>query len=553
MSTFNELIDFTRSTTGTYLDSVVYGDELVTNGDFSNGGANWSVTNTDATHYVVFENNSARFVTGTTTPVTGLLSDVVLEANETYKLEVNISSITSGSIKIDGSNVSQIFDSVGTTVAIVKPVIGNGVIKFYRATDNVDLVIDSVSVKKVIGGQVSGTPLLRTAAINEPRLEYDASGNPLGLLIEEARTNLLKYSEGFTTGWGTFNIVTTPNIIASPDGAVSGARLQEDSSGTGGPRRFPNDTAVLTANQAQTLSCFFKAGTSAYAYLTIRYSNGNVAAVEFDLTSGTVNSTAVFGNMTLNSSDITSAGNGWYRCSVTATSSASTANGRYFLAMTDGSGLESTGYPNYALTGKNIYAWGAQAETGSFPTSYIPTSGSAVTRTKDLASLPVERFAYNQPQGTVVAFQETFGTAGNLVPWEIHTANTNRILYNAKSSIATIITGGSVQASLNHADQLPSVFYKQGLAFKKDDIASSLDASTLTDTSGTIPTVSSFKIGTDRLLVAMLNGHIKQIQYYPKRLSNEELELLTQPSASPTMNLTFDGQATSTLVEGLHD
>ena len=32
MSTFNELIDFTRSTTGTYLDSVVYGDELVTNG-----------------------------------------------------------------------------------------------------------------------------------------------------------------------------------------------------------------------------------------------------------------------------------------------------------------------------------------------------------------------------------------------------------------------------------------------------------------------------------------------------------------------------------------
>ena len=45
------------------------------------------------------------------------------------------------------------------------------------------------SVKEVIGGQVSGTPLLRTAAINEPRLEYDAQGNALGLLIEEARSN----------------------------------------------------------------------------------------------------------------------------------------------------------------------------------------------------------------------------------------------------------------------------------------------------------------------------------------------------------------------------
>ena len=52
-------------------------------------------------------------------------------------------------------------------------------------------IIDNISVKEVIGGQVSGTPLLRTAAVDEPRLEYDAQGNALGLLIEEARTNLL--------------------------------------------------------------------------------------------------------------------------------------------------------------------------------------------------------------------------------------------------------------------------------------------------------------------------------------------------------------------------
>jgi hypothetical protein len=535
MSTFNELIDFTRSTTGTYLDSVVYGDELVTNGDFSNGGANWSVTNTDATHYVVFENNSARFVTGTTTPVTGLLSDVVLEANETYKLEVNISSITSGSIKIDGSNVSQIFDSVGTTVAIVKPVIGNGVIKFYRATDNVDLVIDSVSVKKVIGGQVSGTPLLRTAAINEPRLEYDASGNPLGLLIEEARTNLVTYSEDFSSGWNNLNSVDVANQAVSPTGEANATLLYPSSSGA---FRWIYKTSAHSTS-TYTSSVFAKAQNKTILYLGT--SGGSGAACYFDLSTGQVGSVA-----SGYSGSISYVGNGWYKCSITRTSAFSYSS---IIGVADADGSDTV----TANGTDGIYIWGAQFEQGAFPTSYIPTSGSAVTRAKDLASLPVERFAYNQPQGTVVAFQETFGTAGNLVPWEIHTANTNRILYNAKSSIATIITGGSVQASLNHADQLPSVFYKQGLAFKKDDIASSLDASTLTDTSGTIPTVSSFKIGTDRLLVAMLNGHIKQIQYYPKRLSNEELELLTQPSASPTMNLTFDGQATSTLVEGLHD
>ena len=48
MSTFNELIDFTRSTTGTYLDSVVYGEELVTNGTFDNNIDGWSVTGSAA-------------------------------------------------------------------------------------------------------------------------------------------------------------------------------------------------------------------------------------------------------------------------------------------------------------------------------------------------------------------------------------------------------------------------------------------------------------------------------------------------------------------------
>ena len=64
----------------------------------------------------------------------------------------------------------------------------------------IQFAVDNVSVKEVIGGQVSGTPLLRTAAINEPRLEYDAQGNALGLLIEEGRTNLMTQSEDNSLG-----------------------------------------------------------------------------------------------------------------------------------------------------------------------------------------------------------------------------------------------------------------------------------------------------------------------------------------------------------------
>jgi hypothetical protein len=89
-----------------------------------------------------------------------------------------------------------------------------------------------------------------------------------------------------------------------------------------------------------------------------------------------------------------------------------------------------------------------------------------------------------------------------------------------------------------------------GTSLRVSSNGNPVQAGTLTTA---IEDITKLNIGSSDSQAYLINGHIKQIQYYPKRLSNEELELLTQPSASPTMNLTFDGQATSTLVEGLHD
>ena len=507
MSTFNELIDFTRSTTGTYLDSVVYGDESLT-------GSWTTVTG--------FDNITSGTGTNVTTVSTSLgasrcyLQINNVEQGKQYKLTVTLSQSDVSSLSVylrDGASpnsgtlvAGQSGMQQGNTYTIMGVAESNlmGVLFIGNAAS----FTANVSVKEVTGGQVSGTPLLRTAAINEPRLEYDASGNPLGLLIEEARTNVLTRSNellNFPWNGDAGNVVSN---IPSVDGG---------------------QCFKLSSND----------GAADYWIQSNVASNGQTKSIWARTVSGTGTAHILGHN------------------SVPATLVTLTEQWQRFSLPVDDS---ETGWPNfYAVdfrgsgTLSEILVFGAQLEAGAFPTSYIPTSGSTVNRGADVASLPVERFAYNQSKGSVVAFQETFGTTGNLVPWEIHTGDTNRIVYNAKSSTATIITGGLVQASLNHANQLPSVFYKQGLAFKKDDIASSLDASILTDTSGTIPTVSLFKIGTDYRASAMLNGHIKSIQYYPKRLSNTELQLLTQPSASPTMNLTFDGQATSTLVEGFHD
>jgi hypothetical protein len=556
MSTFNELIDFTRSTTGTYLDSVVYGPELVTNGTFDSNVDGWPVN----TYGTIAYSNGTAILTNTDGVYRVRANQAIgTEIGKTYVLTYSATG-NYNFLHIGSEHFNIGIGQDGPHSKTFVAVSNNTNIQIGLSTTAVGFssTFDNVSVKEVTGGQVSGTPLLRTAAINEPRLEYDASGNPLGLLIEEARTNVLVYSENFTSGWSSPFCDATANAIASPDGALSGAKLQEDSSGVTGPRLFPNNNAVLTANQAQTLSCFFKAGTSAYAYLTIRYSNGNVAAVEFDLTSGTVNSTTVAGNMTLNSSDITSAGNGWYRCSVTATSSASTTAGFYFLAMTDGSGVTVAGYPNYTLTGKNIYAWGAQVETGSFPTSYIPTSGSTVTRAADVASLPVERFAYNQTQGSVVV-QTTYTSPD--APTVVSASfglddgtSSNRMWYYANKGQWIGSNSGLTTFSVSSLSYPTiDVLHKSSMAYKANDFPLVIDGAFIgIDTSSPVPVVNFLGIGKTSL-GTYLNGHIKSIQYYPKRLSNEELQLLTQPSASPTMNLTFDGQATSTLVEGLHD
>jgi len=94
---------------------------------------------------------------------------------------------------------------------------------------------------------------------------------------------------------------------------------------------------------------------------------------------------------------------------------------------------------------------------------------------------------------------------------------------------------------------------KSTLAYKANDCATTMNGYSVdADTSVTIPTVTTVYIGNINS-GAKINGHVKRIQYFPKRLSNNELIELTKPSSSPTMSLTFDGQATSELVEGLHD
>ena len=93
---------------------------------------------------------------------------------------------------------------------------------------------------------------------------------------------------------------------------------------------------------------------------------------------------------------ISNLGNGWYRIAITYTATGTVTNHRFRVQVLS----DSYGSVWQANGADGIYVYGAQLETGAFPTSYIPTSGSTVTRTADIATVPIERFAYNDRAAT---------------------------------------------------------------------------------------------------------------------------------------------------------
>jgi hypothetical protein len=554
MSTFSELIDFTRSSTGTYLDSVVYGDELVTNGTFDTDsdwakGTGWAISGGTA---------SKTAGTGSSLVSTTLNGTIGKSYLLTFDLTLSAGVINSTL----GAAVTPVYNSSGSYAEILKPTT-TGAFQFYGSSSFVGS-IDNVSVKEIIGGQgTAGTPLLRTADANVPRLEYDASGQPLGLLIEEQRTNLLYHSEAFDNGyWSKENTNVTSDQIVAPDGTNSADKIIE--ANTTNTFHFVTKSMSTSAG-VKTFSAYFKKAERGFAALTLRVDGGaKRLAVIFDLTNGTVADTLTYGSPTQTNSTIENAGNGWYRCSVTAYHSATGNIIALLSPQDDGNGGGNINMDYAGTVGYGVYAWGAQLESGAFPTSYIPTSGSTVTRNSDFAPIPVERFAFDASEGTLFVHAVTAAglntSTGQCAVSMSSGATAN--CYRLRKNVSTEEIGMLKRVADSNVININGKIVGETSTFKAcgnysaTDLNLSIDGEdviTGSASSSTI-TISKVDVGTSPFGDAdCFNGHIKRIQYFPKRLSNDKLVELTKPSSSPTMSLTFDGQATSELVEGLHD
>ncbi|WP_165322178.1 phage head spike fiber domain-containing protein [Rhizorhabdus phycosphaerae] len=221
--------------------------------------------------------------------------------------------------------------------------------------------------------RVNASGYIETVAANQPRFSHDpVTLRPLGLLVEDQRTNMLLHSQDFGSAIWTktrCSLVTTGAM--TPSGEPDAVKLVEN--GTSGDHLISQSVAFTAGSH--TRSVYLKPAGRSWAKLAC----GGMATAYFDLSTGSVGSISGTGTP---SAQIQPAGNGWYRVSLSFTATAGTVSVSTGCAVVNGSDL----YSGDGSSG--LLLWGDQLEAGGFATSYIPTAGAAVTRMMDLPVIP---------------------------------------------------------------------------------------------------------------------------------------------------------------------
>lgn len=358
--------------------------------------------------------------------------------------------------------------------------------------------------------RINASGVLETVSTNGPRFDYDpVTLQPKGLLIEEQRTNLLLNS-GNSAAWG---IDGTPTVTVLPSEGLFTPALV---SATQFWWRAGPLSVALTAGTSYVCSVYLKQGTSSQCYIELYGGSTNncrvVGTIGGSLSVLNTNMTSVGAPVTDNF------GNGLYRISFTVVPSTSMS---FRLAAG----------PNSA-TGQNINVYGFGLEAGAFPTSYIPTTSAQVTRAADVATMTGTNFSswYNQSEGTLFVEGETPTSAsGYLASLGSGSVGTRMSVYPFGGGWGWYVRNAFVdQVAITSSVFSSGVFAKFSGAYKANDFAVSANGSSVaTDTSGVVPVVDRLHIGNNNASSNFNNGHIRRIAYFPRRLTNAELQGIT--------------------------
>lgn len=248
----------------------------------------------------------------------------------------------------------------------------------------------------------SGT--LVTVGNNVPRTDHHSYNGSAwvneGVLHEsEARTNTATNSNLFShNNYTKNNISVTASSVTSPDGSNNGWKITPT-----GTNPYIRRGGRITGNFTHSL--YVKKDTADYVVLGHGAGSKGVL-INFSFASGTVVDTHAYGSSTTYiSNTVENVDNGWYRISVTGNTGAS--NNLAILpwdSATAPTNLDSSSN----ASSSTVYIYGAQTEVASTPSSYIPTTGSTVTRAAEALTVP----AANMPWATPVVIGSELITNG---------------------------------------------------------------------------------------------------------------------------------------------
>jgi hypothetical protein len=200
--------------------------------------------------------------------------------------------------------------------------------------------------------------------LNIPRLDYSLGGCP-NILLEPQRTNLVTYSENLSLWAGTEQTLTTElnpkneasSYLVTPNTSTNYHEVSSNNVGN-----FSGSTVIIS----------FYAKPNGYNW--VRWYNNIIGVgVDINIDNETVsNKGSEVGDVTFQSI------NGWKRVSIVYNSARTFT---YVMLSPRPSDYGSSTFAGDGING--MYIWGAQAEVGSYATSYIPTTTASVTRNKD--------------------------------------------------------------------------------------------------------------------------------------------------------------------------
>jgi len=373
--------------------------------------------------------------------------------------------------------------------------------------------------------RVAASGLIENVSSNVPRLDYPLIDGIVqdcpALLLEPQRTNNLLQSNGFNTTWSATRSSVSQGYV-SPDGSNNAWAFIDNTN---------NSTHLIVqslsiGSAVHTFSIFAKKGTK--DFMAVRFDSSTVDYAYFNLNTGTLGTI---------DSDYTSAsmqdyGNGWYRCILTRTTGSS-GNQVVIYSVEQDNDITYSGNTDNA-----IYIYGSQVEQGSYPTSYIPTSGSTVTRSADVCNGSGTSAEFNGSEGVLfgeIAFAESQSSSSHRISLSNGTTSYRMIIQQNNNATPNrlqfyFIVTPSAQTDFQHTLTDITQFNKIAFKYKENDFAVWVNGvEVLTDTSGvTFPEGTVNQLNFDDGVGGNdFYGKTKQLTTFKTALTDSELETLT--------------------------